>query len=56
MRRAEGHYQCWLAHLPLESYKGEKQSSILLDTMYIWASRLYQTKMSMSRMDILLES
>lgn len=40
IRRAEECYQCWLAHLPLESYKGEKQSSVLLDTMYIRASVL----------------
>lgn len=40
IRKAEGHYQCWLAHLPLESYKGEKQSSVLLDTTYVGASVL----------------
>lgn len=40
IRRAEAPYPCWLAHLPSESYKGEKQSSVLLDTMYIRASVL----------------
>lgn len=40
IRRAESPYPSGLAHLPSESYKEEKQSSILLDTMYIRASVL----------------